>query len=517
VIATIIPIRTNTTIAICIHTQLCGTAESLGENRERCGSPPARAGPAPAAGVRARRGTRAPPAPRRRRKFACSGREPAGSAAPPIILSEMDRAIRRLAALVAVAALALPAAPAAASSGFLGGIDIPGLNAGSTPAQADQEIAQAAALHARVVRVDLPWSVLEPTGPSLDPKALQFTDRLIADAQGAGIKVVVTVETTPCWASSAPEPLLARCTTAQDGAANAWPPRDDSTYAALLSALAQRYGSRLTAIEVWNEPDQANEFYFAGPEKPARYAALLRAAYPAVKQVAPSILVLGGSLVGSNGNFLRALYAAGIKGYYDGLSVHYYNLTLGSLRSIHETQVANGDTKPLWLDEFGWTSCWPGRKIEQEQACVTARTQALNLRNALREMARAPYVAAATVYKLQDTPGETFGALNAAGGRKSSFQRLREAFEHPSGPVSPVTLRLRRHRSHVIASGSAPVGDFMLLEVLEHGLVRYRALFTLNRFNEYSLSLPSVLGTHGLTVKVYQYWTGPSRAATRRI
>ncbi len=126
------------------------------------------------------------------------------------------------------------------------------------------------------------------------------------------------------------------------------------------------------------------------------------------------MLVLAGSLVGSNGNFLRALYANGIKGYYDGLSVHFYNLTLGSLRSIHETQIANGDTKPLWLDEFGWTSCWPGRKIEQEQACVTPQTQALNLRNAIREMARAPYLAAAMVYKLEDSRGEDFGSVTTA-------------------------------------------------------------------------------------------------------
>ena len=69
--------------------------------------------------------------------------------------------------------------------------------------------------------------------------------------------------------------------------------------------------------------------------------------------------MLAGSLVGSNGLFLRALYAAGIKGYYDGLSVHFYNLTLASLRAIHEMQLANGDSKPLWLDEFGWSSCWP--------------------------------------------------------------------------------------------------------------------------------------------------------------
>jgi hypothetical protein len=419
--------------------------------------------------------------------------------------------------MLAVVAAALPVAGADASRSFLGGVNVLGLGANSVPANADHEIALAKQLHAKIIRVDLPWSELEPTGPVLNPRALAYLDRLIADAKAAGIKVVATIANTPCWASSAPAALLARCTPQSDAAAGSWPPRDDATYAALLSALASRYGTGLTAIEVWNEPDQSNEAYFAGPDKVAKYASLLRASYPAVKSVAPGILVLGGSLVGSNGKFLKALYAAGIKGYYDGLSVHYYTLTLGSLRSIRETQTANGDSKPLWLDEFGWTSCWPKRKIEQEQACVTAATQALNLRNAIREMARAPYLAAATVYKLQDSRGETFGALSTSGAHKRSFNALKEAFDRPSGPFSPVTLKLRRQGSHVIASGSGPVGDFLELEALQGGKLRFRALFTQNRFNEYDLSLPAALGVHDLQVRVFQYWTGSSRAARKSI
>ncbi len=35
----------------------------------------------------------------------------------------------------------------------------------------------------------------------------------------------------------------------------------------------------------------------------------------------------------------------------------------------------------------------------------------------------------------------------------------------------------------------------MQLEVFKGKLLRYRALFTLNRFNSYSIALPSVLGT----------------------
>jgi hypothetical protein len=57
----------------------------------------------------------------------------------------------------------------------------------------------------------------------------------------------------------------------------------------------------------------------------------------------------------------------------------------------------------------------------------------------------------------------------------------------------------------------------MELEAFQGSVLRYRALFTLNRFNRYALALPSVLGTSGLRVRVYQYWAGPGRDAQRSI
>jgi hypothetical protein len=65
----------------------------------------------------------------------------------------------------------------------------------------------------------------------------------------------------------------------------------------------------------------------------------------------------------------------------------------------------------------------------------------------------------------------------------------------------------------VVARGSAPVGDYMQLEASIGGVLRYRALFTLDRFDRYSIVLPAVLGTRGLQVRVFQYWAGPARAA----
>jgi len=406
---------------------------------------------------------------------------------------------------------------AVSASVLLGGVNLPGLNFLGSPSGLAHSMALARTLHAQVVRVEVPWTVLEPHGPGqVDQSALAFTDDLVAAAKANGVKLIMFTEGTPCWASSAPARILAKCVPGQDSVAATYPPKNDAEFGRFAAFLAQRYGADLAALEIWNEPDQANEHYLAGPEQPQRYAGLLKAAYPAIKAVDPTLPVLGGSLVGSNGAFLRALYAAGIKGYYDGLSVHFYHLTLASLRSIHEVQAENGDTTPLWLNEFGYSSCLP-KRIQQEQACVSKSMQASNLASIVRSLARVSYVASAVVYKLQNTGGEEFGVVSSSGAHKPAFGALAGAFSSPLASPGHVTLRLSRSQHSVIASGSAPPGDYMRLEVSEHGQLRYHALFTLSSSNRYSLRLPSVLGTNGLSVRVYQYSLGASRAAQASI
>jgi polysaccharide biosynthesis protein PslG len=411
------------------------------------------------------------------------------------------------------------AARAHASAGApLGGVNIVDLGRGSTSAEADKAISYARQLHAKVVRTELPWAVFEPEAQGrINQSAEDFTDRLMSDAQAAGIRVIANVDSSPCWASSAPASLLSQCSSKTHTAANTYPPSDPATYGNFVAFLARRYVAQLAAIEVWNEPDQSNEFYFGGPNKARNYAALLRGAYPAVKLANPQMPVLGGSIVGTNGVFLKALYAAGIKGYYDGLSVHFYTLTLAALRATHEVQLANGDRTPLWLNEFGWTSCWPKHKIQQDQGCVTQAVQAKNLTNTFRALARTPWVASEVVYKLQDSPLEEFGSITARGAHKPAFSALSHVLASPFAPAGPVTLSLRKRGGQVLAGGEAPVGDFMRLEAFQGKLLRYRATFELDRFNRYSIPLPRVLGSSGLRVRVSQAWTGLARAAQKTI
>ena len=434
------------------------------------------------------------------------------------------RLARWLLAAGAAALLGTIVAPAntraavSAAASPLGGVNVIGLYDGSTLGIADRDIARARSLGAKVVRAELKWSTLEPRrAGQVDPRALAFTDRLVNDAAAAGIRVIFTVDSTPCWASSAPAPLLSRCHPGERTAANSWPPTATAPYGAVTGFVAARYGTRLAGIEIWNEPDHSNELYFAGPDKVERYAALLRAAYTAIKQANPAVAVLGGSLVGANGRFLRALYRQGIKGYYDGLAVHFYSLELASLRAFHEVQLANGDSAPLWLDEFGWSSCYPAKRVQEEQACVTPQVQGQNIADIVRSVSRTPYVAADVVYNLQNAAPESFGLLASNGSPKPAFAALKRALASPFASAHRVTLSLRRRGSHVVARGAGPVGDYMRLEVFRRGALRYRVLFTLDRFNRYSITLPAVLGRRGLRVRVLQYWAGLGRAATKSI
>ncbi len=383
---------------------------------------------------------------------------------------------------------------------------------------ADYEVEQAAQLHAKLIRAELPWSVLQPDGPGkFDPSALAYTDRLMSDAAAHGIGVIALIDSAPCWASAAPAALRRKCVPRRGSKAYSYPPAHPQEFATFAHAFVERYGSEITALEVWNEPDQANEKYFAGPHKPERYAHLLAAAYPAIKSANPNVTVLGGSLVGTNGVFLKLLYKAGIKGHYDALAVHFYTLTLAGLRATRAVQLANGDSTPMWLDEFGWANCYPRKKKDEEQACTTTPVQAQNITNTYRALASASYVAAATMYDLQDGGGDSFGVLTTKGKRKPAFSALADVLSSPIGPLSPVTLSLHKAGGRVLASGSGPVGDFMRMEVFQGSVLRYRAAFTLDRLNHFKLALPRVLGTHNLRVRVYQQWTGLSGAAQRNI
>ena len=176
------------------------------------------------------------------------------------------------------------------------------------------------------------------------------------------------------------------------------PPADPADFARFLTAMATHYKGKITAYEIWNEQNLWYEWGGRGNLSPVAYVQLLKAAYPAIKAVDPTAVVVSGGLTptgtddGSTAiddlRFLREMYAAGLKDYCDAVGAHasgynnpadadyttyddpsatfrhpytnrhrswFYRATVEAYR---QAMVENGDgDKQLWLTEFGWASC----------------------------------------------------------------------------------------------------------------------------------------------------------------
>lgn len=296
---------------------------------------------------------------------------------------------------------------------------------------------------ARYVRVDAGWATLEPdhNGVRNGPYITKM-DRLVDAAQERDLRLIITVWSTPCWASSAPASARQGCRGAWwERGVQTYPPRDPAEYADAIRFLVDRYRGRVAAWEVWNEPDLQE--FFRTDRPAAEYAALLRHAYRAGKQAHPGATVLGGSLSGADADFTRRLYAQGVKGHFDAWSIHPYsgdrsplhpgygshveNSFVRGVPAVRNVLVQNGNPKPLWLTEFGWSSCTVRDDPEGWRNCVDESTQAEYLRLAYRQMEEWPYVDVGVWFNLQNwgpDPADrvaNYGLLDYQGNPKPAY------------------------------------------------------------------------------------------------
>src|SRR5262249_11773433 len=82
-----------------------------------------------------------------------------------------------------------------------------------------------------------------------------------------------------------------------DGGKTSYTAEGRAGYAAYADAVLQRFGSRVRALEVWNE---FNGSFCDGPcrdDRPAAYSALLKETYRTLKARSPAVTVLGGAAV----------------------------------------------------------------------------------------------------------------------------------------------------------------------------------------------------------------------------
>jgi hypothetical protein len=327
--------------------------------------------------------------------------------------------------LALLAAFAVAAAPASALE--------TGVN--QTLNQTKPTAQTASELGARWVRLWASWEQLEPGPGSWNQNLLAVANQSANSAKAKGLKVVMVVQRTPAWAAG--------------GKGGTHPPADPASFGAAMREIARRVPA-VDAWELWNEEDES--IFWAGGADPAKYAAMVKAAYPAIKSVQPNDVVVTGATTGNNFEFIEALYRQGIKGSFDAVAVHtdtacginapdvHYRDERGLIgrysftgyREVHAVMARHGDGgKPIWMTELGWNtqstaphSCNVGMWAGEKPLGVTESQQAEFLGQAYRCLAADPYVQVAIWFGIQDIPGSSyaagFGLFRANGSAKPS-------------------------------------------------------------------------------------------------
>jgi Cellulase (glycosyl hydrolase family 5) len=313
------------------------------------------------------------------------------------------------------------------------------------------------------VRLWALWQDMEPAQGAYNEHLIAVMNGRIAALKARGVKVLVVVHRAPAWASG--------------GRGGIAPPSNPATFGRFMGQIAQRVPGA-DAWELWNEPDSGQ--FWAGGADPAAYAALLRAAYPAIKAVQPGDVVVTGGMVGNNMDFLSALYDHGAQGSFDAVGVHtdtacltsgpdaYYRdergrvgrYTFSAYREVHAVMSDRGDgAKPVWMTELGWNTqrglCNVGTKAGTKPLGVSPRRQARFLRAAYRCVAADPFLGVAFWFGLQDIKGSRhargFGLYRRNQRAKPAaraFRRLNRGIRPRGGcggyvDRTPPTIRVR--------------------------------------------------------------------------
>jgi len=255
------------------------------------------------------------------------------------------------------------------------------------------------------VKQEVPWFEIEPErkGEFVDTKfnkpSWDKYDKRIDLVDEFGLNAIIRLDAPPSW-------------TRKDNSMSQASPDNLADYGDFVFNVVNHLKGRgIHYYQIWNEP---NIFLGWGKKPdPTAYTQMLKIAYTRAKEADPNAVVLSAPLAitlehsdrnTSDLDFLKAMYAAGAKDYFDILSANAYGLSLPPadppdpeklnfqrVTLEHKIMEDNGDTaKPVWFDEFGWNASpadmsadkltW-GRVTEQQQAEYTreaismARTQ----------------------------------------------------------------------------------------------------------------------------------------------
>jgi hypothetical protein len=175
--------------------------------------------------------------------------------------------------------------------------------------------------------------------------------------------------------------------------------------------------------------------------------------------------------------FTEALLALGVGGNFDAWSVHPYSEDRSPLHpgfpgwvkksfahgvpAVRDTLVRHGEAKPIWLTEFGWSTC-SVRGSDAWDNCVSPSTQATHLEQAFDKMRDWSYVPVGVTFNLENTSsnlgdrGDNYGLLNRDGSPKPAYEAVAAAARALRS--KQLTVRFFRRGGAAWVAGRLPVG-----------------------------------------------------------
>ena len=231
------------------------------------------------------------------------------------------------------------------------------------------------ALNVGWVKVQVSWKLHEPRPGEYSEELFSELDRLVAGANGQGVKVLLSVSKAPEWS---------RPTTEMDG-----PPGDYALFEGFMRTLATRYTGQVAAYELWNEANLQREWN-GTPLSAADLVELMRRGAAGVRAADPAALIISGAPATTGINdgvnaiddrvYFGAMLAAGAAEFIDGAGVHPYGwANPPDAHAADATQVSSSHNNhpsfffadtladyrallvdagaagvPLWPTEFGW-------------------------------------------------------------------------------------------------------------------------------------------------------------------
>ncbi len=257
-------------------------------------------------------------------------------------------------------------------------------------------------------------------------------DNVIGTAASMGFTMVAQLGGIPSWVS------------ASGGFSN---PANVNAFASFAAAVAQHFAGAVRFFEVWNEPNIANT-WTPSQSRPAEYVNLLQSANNAIKSVNSGYFVITGGLSPtptsiwpnymSVSEWMSAFYAAGGRGHYDAIGFHPYTYPLMPndtapwngwvlmSNDLRNAMTSNGDSKPVWMTEFGAPTAGGGNALTEQQ-------QSDMLIQAVDYMDSHDWLGPLFWYSYQDQTlyqssgaEKFFGLVNSTWGRKWAWYTYRQ-------------------------------------------------------------------------------------------